>query len=299
MRIILIIIIVIALASCYQLDDLAFPSDNTITSYQLDNYTGETDMVLPDSLKIAQDKITLLTLDSKSETESEPVKIAALYIGDLSRIKTDTIIVYCHGQADHIDFYWPRAKLLANVGGKNHYGVLMMDYRGYGLSKGEPTEEGMFADVIASLRWLKEKGVSNSRTIMYGFSLGTVPATELAARFSEFLPSKLILESPMASTNNLTQESSLINVSATFITTLKFNNAETIKEVKQPFLWMHGTADDYLAITNGEIIYTNYCGIYKEAHRVEGAKHGANGVPQTLGWSAYFKIVDDFIKLRD
>lgn len=80
-----------------------------------------------------------------------------------------------------MDFYWSRVQLLANTGGKNHYGVLMVDYRGYGLSEGKPTEEGLYADVDARLQWLKTSWLSNERLVMYGFSLGSAPATKSTA----------------------------------------------------------------------------------------------------------------------
>ena len=77
--------------------------------------------------------------------------------------------MYCHGNKWHMDFYWQRAKLLAHTNGKNKYGVLMMDYRGFGMSEGDPTENGMYADVNACMKWLKDKGLTNSRLIIYGF----------------------------------------------------------------------------------------------------------------------------------
>ena len=55
---------------------------------------------------------------------------------------------------------------------------------------------------------------------------------------------KLILESPFASTDLLAQESTLIEVSASYITELEFDNSEKIKQVSQPFMWLHGTEDD-------------------------------------------------------
>ena len=91
------------------------------------------------------------------------------------------------------------------------------------------------------------------------------------------------------------QESLLINFNTHYIVDLEFNNAEKIKKIDQPFLWMHGTADDYLKISNGEIIYRNYDGAYGEVHKVEGARHGAGGVPETLGFDEYLKIVEEFI----
>ena len=180
--------------SCLKLDTNLYNNDNKIKSYQLDDYDGEQDFRLDGSYTISPDKITLLTLASQTENESNSTEIKALYIGDVTRINTDTVILYCHGNKWHMDFYWQRAKLLAHVNGKNTYGVLMMDYRGFGLSAGKPTEEGMYADVDACMKWLKEKGLVNERLVIYGFSLGSASATELSANPKTLTPSKLILE---------------------------------------------------------------------------------------------------------
>ena len=60
-------------------------------------------------------------------------------------------------------FYWQRAKLLAHTcQEKNKYGVLMIDYRGYGLSEGKPTEDGMYADVDAAFTVVKLNGLSKA-----------------------------------------------------------------------------------------------------------------------------------------
>jgi fermentation-respiration switch protein FrsA (DUF1100 family) len=223
--------------------------------------------------------------------------IAAIYIGELSDIDTDTIILYCHGQTRHMDHYWQRAKLLANCGGKERYGVLMFDYRGYGKSEGTPTEQGMYEDVRAAYQWLLNEGASSQRIIIYGFSLGSAPATDLAAYgMSNEFPIKLILESPFASTDFIAQESTLIEVSASYITDLEFDNAEKIKLVDKPLMWMHGIEDDYVAITNGEAIISNYSGVDSTYIRVEGANHGQDGIPQTMGYQNYLNAVQEFIE---
>ena len=72
-----------------------------------------------------------------------------------------------------MDYYWQRAKLLANCG--NAFGVLMFDYRGYGLSEGSPTEEGLYEDVRAAYKWLIDQNVSAENIIAYGFSLAQLP----------------------------------------------------------------------------------------------------------------------------
>lgn len=288
--------LLLIIISCAKLDPLVFRGEK-IDAYLLEDYEGETDMDdMPSSFDIPKQLTNLFTLDSKFESESKSTEIHALYIGDLNKITTDTIIVYCHGQSLHMDVYWPRTKLLANIGGKNNYGVLTFDYRGYGLSEGSSTEETLYEDMRTVLRWLKKQGVNANNVIVYGFSLGSVPATEMAANFNEYKPSKLILEAPMASAANLAEEATIINTSSQFFSTLEFDNAEKIKQVQQPFYLLHGELDDYLKISNGEIIYNNYKGINGYFKRVPNAYHGTDGVPQNLGYQNYIDLLEQFIK---
>jgi fermentation-respiration switch protein FrsA (DUF1100 family) len=85
-------------------------------------------------------------------------------------------------------------------------------------------------------------------------------------------------------------------VSASYITDLEFDNAEKIKLVDQPLMWMHGIEDDYVAITNGEAIISNYSGVDSTYIRVEGANHGQDGIPQTMGYQNYLNAVQEFIE---
>ena len=144
---ILIYTLLILFVSCLKLDDIAFQGKE-LNSYELDNYTGsKTIDNIPEEFAISSDKITFITTESKLQSEDNSKTIYSVYIGDISQISQDTIIIYCHGQSDHIDHYWPRAKLLANTGGKNRFGVIMMDYRGFGMSEGQSTEATMYEDV--------------------------------------------------------------------------------------------------------------------------------------------------------
>ena len=288
MRYIVFLIIVFGLTGCIKLNDIAFYNE-TITDYLLDDYNTDLDFKLDSTYNVQN--------IHEFSVNSNGFDIAAIYIGELSDIDTDTIILYCHGQTRHMDHYWQRAKLLANCGGKERYGVLMFDYRGYGKSEGTPTEQGIYEDVRAAYQWLLNEGASSQRIIIYGFSLGSAPATDLAAYgMSNEFPVKLILESPFASTDFIAQESTLIEVSASYITDLEFDNAEKIKLVDQPLMWMHGIEDDYVAITNGEAIISNYSGSDSTYIRVEGANHGQDGVPQTMGYQNYLNSVQEFIE---
>ena len=294
MRFLILITFSIFISSCLKLDSNLY-NNNKIKEYKLDNYTGEQDFILDASYAIPQNLISIFSLSSQADGESSATTIKALYIGDISKIGTDTVILYCHGNKWHMDFYWQRAKLLAHTNGKNKYGVLMMDYRGYGLSDGKPTEKGMYADVDACIKWLKEKGLSNNRLIIYGFSLGSAPATKLTAEPVTLSPSKLVLEAPFGSAAVMVQDASQLNMPAAYFTDLKIDNAEEIKKVNCPFLWIHGTNDNFLNYkTHGELVYTNYNGIYKEKYLADGADHGE--VPLKMGFSNYLTVLGNFIR---
>jgi len=278
----------IFLISC-RLDNFLFNPNNTkITEYKLDLYPGEKDFVLDESYNIPSDKIHLFTLNSGGNV------IYAIYIGELTRIATDTVIMYCHGNKDHMDFYWQRAKLLANVGGKNRFGVMMIDYRGYGLSTGKPTEKGLYEDVDVALSWLKSNGLTSDRLVIYGFSMGTAPATELSAKPRSLTPSKLILEAPFASAQVMVQDAIKLAIPGKFVTDLKIDNAAEIKKVIIPFLWIHGTNDKFLSIkTHGEVVFKNYGGSKKFAYRIKGADH--SDVPVVMGFKYYCDVIEKFI----
>jgi len=279
-------------ASCLRLDDNLFNADNSIESYQLDNYTGEVDFTLDDSYKIPESLIHVFQLTS--DYNGDQKNIYAIYIGDMANIATDTVIMYCHGNKDHMDFYWQRAKLLAHVGGKNRYGVLMIDYRGYGLSEGESSEQSIYADVHAALKWLEKQGLTNERFMMYGFSLGSAPTCQLTANPTCLVPSKVILEAPFASAEVMVQDASGLSLPASYFTNYTIDNAEEIKKISQPLMWLHGTNDNFLNIkTHGEVVYKNHGGTSKNAQRISGADHG--DVPLVMGFTAYTDSIASFI----
>lgn len=293
MKRLLYLLIIFTIISCkkFTLDQLAFPSQK-LEQYEFEKYDAGNQSV-PDEYNVDPSMRTLIAMASKDESSGESYTIYGVYIGDTSTIDTDTIILYCHGQSLHMDIYYPRATLLAHVNGKHNYGVFMMDFRGYGMSEGESDEEGLSEDVDAAINWLKNHGAKAENTMYYGFSLGCIPAIERAAFKTDFKPSKIIIEAPLASIANLAQSSTIINVDPIFITNLKFNNSENIKSVKIPLLWFHGVEDDYIALPNGQLIYDNHSGAFKEGIKVEEGGHSS--VPQTYGFSKYVAKLGEFI----
>ncbi len=294
MKKILIVPVVVLLlcSSCLRLDSNLYNSMK-LTHYDMDATTVDQGLTIDDSYKIPDAMIHLVSLVSNDNGNT--ATIYAEYLGDESHIATDTVILYFHGNKGHMDYYWNRTKLLANLGGKNHYGVMAIDYRGYGMSEGKTTESGMYADAEAALEWLKSKGLAGNRLVIYGYSLGIAVATYKTANPVALKPAKLILESPFAGAATMVQNATILAIPPSYVANLSVNNADEIKKVQQPFMWIHGAADPFLNInTNGELVYKNYQGTYEEAHRIPLATH--TNVPVVWGLNNYSAALLNFIR---
>jgi pimeloyl-ACP methyl ester carboxylesterase len=292
------------LAACKKnLNDNLF-NPSKLDSYKLDDYGGTIDFKLNADYDIADSLIHIFPIYSKTANESDSTKIWAIYIGALKKvgnnelIANDSVIVYFHGNKDHMDFYWQRAKLLAHTGGKHNYGVLMIDYRGYGMSEGKSTEETLYADANAAISWMRRKGVKAQRYGIYGFSLGCAAATNTTLYMpNNYKPFCIALEAPFASVATLVNDGAALNMDPLFFTTFKCDNNARIKLIQQPFYWIHGTKDKFIPIeTNGEVLFRNYTGTISEAQRIEGADH--SDVPQTVGFVKYNQLLYSFFGRR-
>ncbi|CUI17537.1 conserved putative membrane protein [Candidatus Protochlamydia naegleriophila] len=107
-------------------------------------------------------------------------------------------ILYLHGNAGHIGNRGRSVKPFLNEG----YGVLLVTYRGYSQNPGEPYEEGFYRDGRAALKFLNDLGIDDQHIILYGESIGTAVAIQLA---SEYQVAALILQSPFSSLADVAQ----------------------------------------------------------------------------------------------
>lgn len=285
------LLILTLLSSCLRLDDNLFNPEEKITTYGFDQYKGVRELDdLPDSISVEASRQQFFFLSSG------PEKIACIYLGDSNEIPDKEVILYCHGNKNHMDNYWNRAKLLYHTGFKGKRGVLMMDYQGYGLSSGKPSEQGLYDDVAACIKWLRAKGLKENNLIVYGYSLGSAPATYWSQDPGLMPVKKLILEAPYCSAGQMVKDASHLQMPASYFTNLNINNGERIRNVKAPFLWIHGKADDFLdAESQGRRIFQNYpSNDRKRNWLIPGAGH--SDVPKVMGYSQYLRAIDDFLE---
>jgi fermentation-respiration switch protein FrsA (DUF1100 family) len=124
--------------------------------------------------------------------------------------------------------------------------VFAIDYRGYGKSYGEPSFKGIYEDSEGALDYLEKHNPDNKRIIIYGLSMGSIPAVKVATRNGV---SGLILEGIISSTEDMVDATKthfwLLNlIKIKYDKNLEFDNSIEIQNIKCPILIIHGKNDN-------------------------------------------------------
>ena len=204
------------------------------------------------------------------------VKIAAIVLGPERGKKA---IIRCHGNAEDALSTLDMLELLAEAG----YTVASVDYPGYGLSDGSPDEEGCYRNVHRLYDWLVEtRGFKPEEIIVDGFSIGTGPATELAATCP---CGGLILEAPFLSAPRVVTRVRILPVDP-------FPNLKRIGDVKCRVLMIHGTGDRVIPYSQGQALF-KLANEPKRFVSVEDGDH--NTLVDDMGFDNYFELIKSFV----
>ena len=229
-----------------------------------------------------------------SNNGGSEAKIEALYIGSQDRIKTDTIILYLHGNSPSMNDYWQLTVDLANVGGKHNYGVMMFDYRGFGNSEGQSESiEDLVADAEACITWLEARGLTKDRLAVYGYSLGAMPAAHLAAEPSVLEIEKVVLDAPQTTSTKLLQDATGLSLSGSTVTSFDYNIPLVTQDYDNYLLWIHGTEDKTASFENFKYVYDRYDNPKKSSAELEGVGHST---AIEMGFPAYEAMMLKFIR---
>jgi fermentation-respiration switch protein FrsA (DUF1100 family) len=159
-------------------------------------------------------------------------------------------LLICHGNAGNLsEFGRP-----AHYAGLRQLGLnlLAFDYRGYGESEGTPTEAGLYRDAQAAYRYLREElAVSPERIILFGHSLGSAVAVDLASRVPA---AGLILEGALTSVVERGQELYPF-IPVRWIAGSRFASIEKIASVAAPKLFLHAAGDEVIPLAHGRRLY--------------------------------------------
>lgn len=109
-------------------------------------------------------------------------------------------LLFFHGRGGNVSHFESFAAVYAPLG----YGILMFDYRGFGISKGVPSQKSVEQDALAAVRYaLDALKITPENLIIYGHSLGNAPALFAAHTFANLPFKALVLQSPFLSTPDM------------------------------------------------------------------------------------------------
>ncbi len=295
------ILFLLASVSCMDLDTFIAPaifnnvSYSNAQPYLLGNFNGGEFYTQISSVPAWSDAILF---DNITNTYNQYIFISGtnnIYSYYMQHLigGTGRTILFFHGNYHSMDNYWGRAKLLFNTGAD----VFMMDYRGYGKSQGEPTEQGLFEDAEASLVYLTNTlGVARTNIMIYGYSLGSVPACHVAAYGHMDSALGLVLEAPIGSVEIFIQDATFLPIHDSYLTGYRLDNVSAIQDVSVPLVWIHGQADmSQRWDTHGQAVYDHHGGSLKWAKLVPGSAHSQSPLVMDPDFSDYIDGISNFI----
>ena len=188
-------------------------------------------------------------------------------------------ILYLHGNAGNLA---GRAGRLGRYQSKG-YGMLMMSYRGYSGSGGSPTEQLNVADAVRAYDQLRAEGVKAESIVVYGESLGSGVAIQLAV---ERPVAALVLDAPYTSIVDV----ALLTYPYLPVRPLLLDRYESdrhIKNVRAPVLVLHGERDGVIPVSMGQALYELVPGrkklvLFPQGGHVDLDDYGA--VDTVTGW---------------
>lgn len=161
-------------------------------------------------------------------------------------------IVFFHGNAGHIGHRGIKGRAFLDAG----FGLVLVGYRGFGGNPGRPNEPGLYADGRAALLFLAQSGVSAEQLVLYGESLGSGVATQLA--FEAAKDGKpvgaVVLEAPFSSVAAAAQHH-YPYLPAYWLVKDRYASIEKIANIGAPLLVIHGERDQVIPARMGQEVF--------------------------------------------
>lgn len=156
-------------------------------------------------------------------------------------------VLYFHGNGGSLA---DRAERVAKYQAAG-LGLFMMAYRSYSGSTGSPSEAANVGDAKLALQRLLSSGVRIGDVIVYGESLGTGVATQIAA---DQAVAGLILDSPYTSLADVGVERHPF-LPVRLLLVDRYETMRFIGRVHAPLLVVHGEKDEIIPVRMGRAVY--------------------------------------------
>lgn len=190
----------------------------------------------PEAINLDYENVTFMTKDG--------VQLSGWFIPAESPRAT---LIFCHGNGGNISHRLEKIKIFNNL----NLDVLIFDYRGYGISKGSPSENGLYLDAEVVYDYLiNVKKTPPQKIIVFGESLGSAVAVNLAYKHDL---AGIIVEGGFTSVKDMAKR--ILPFIPTFIYKSKFDSLEKIKDIKSPKLIFHSVDDEIVPFELGKKLF--------------------------------------------
>jgi len=198
-------------------------------------------------------------------------------------VTADMVVLWFHGNAGNLSH---RADLMLTLA-KTPVQVFIVDYRGYGRSKGHPSEQGLYRDGEAAWSYLTdERRVAPGRIVLFGDSLGAAVAVDLAARVRA---AGLIVQSGFTSVPDMAARH--FPFMPSFLIRTRMDSLAKIVDVGEPKLFIHSPDDEIVPYKLGRRLY-EAAPEPKRFVEIPGATHNDTDV---VGGHRYFDAIRNFV----
>jgi fermentation-respiration switch protein FrsA (DUF1100 family) len=186
-------------------------------------------------------------------TSTDSVKLVCLMSRTPVKDSSAFWVLFFHGNSGNVLGSLARPKMLDSLG----VNVFSVDYRGYGGSSGTPSEVGLYEDADACYHYVaRVLNVRPERIVIYGYSLGSGVATELATRVKA---AGLILEGAFESLAKVGQKD-YPYLPLSLMMGQTFSSIDRIDKITIPILMIHGRDDRVVPFSEGRALYEKATG---------------------------------------
>src|SRR3989304_3884004 len=203
----------------------------------LPNVPSRDVIVTPDGRGLAYESVTIATGDG--------VTLDGWFV---PARQARGVLLFFHGNAGNISHRLDSLKIFNELG----LATLIFDYRGYGRSEGEPSEEGTYRDAEAAWRFGTEgRHIPPREVVLFGRSLGAAIAAHLATRHT---PGALIIESAFTSVPDLAAELYPF-LPARWLARFRYPTAADLRSVSCPVLIVHSRDDEIIPFAHAQRLF--------------------------------------------
>jgi len=181
-------------------------------------------------------------------------------------LMSNITVIFFHGNSYSVNKFTDVASLFHDMG----VNFVMFDYRGFGKSTGTPTEEGLYSDSEAIVKYVLSISNINTNNIFYvGHSLGSATSIETTLRIK---PKGLIVVSGFTSMDDMADYYTTYSMPGDWVVNGKYDNFSKVDKINVPVIFIHGNKDTTVPNWMSETNY-NKAKDPKKLVIVDGAGH--------------------------